>query len=98
MKKLDMLMLAGLMAAVPMLPIYGEPDGWIPMWLDDKSQTETAIINTANIVSVHPVFDAETVFSRKPVINYLDVYLSDGRHLTVTEDYEEFKKRIRNSR
>ena len=77
---------------------FGEPDGWIPMWLDDKTQTQTAIINTANIVSIHPVFDAETAFSRKPVINYLDVYLSDGRHLTVTEDFEEFKKRIRNSR
>jgi hypothetical protein len=98
MKKLDLLVLAGVMAAAPMVTTYGQPDGWIPMWLDDKSQTETAIINTANIVSVHPVFDAETAFSRKPVVNYLDVYLSDGRHLTVTEDYEEFKKRIRNSR
>ena len=42
--------------------------------------------------------DADTFTSRKPVINYIDVYLSDGRKLTVTEDFEEFKKRIRNSR
>jgi len=76
---------------------YNEPDGWIPMWLDDKSQVQTALINTDNIVSIHPVFDGETIMSRKPVINYLDVYLTDGRKLTITEDFDEFKKRIKNS-
>ena len=98
MKKLDMLMLAGVMAAVPMLPTYGEPDGWIPMWLGPKSQVQTCLINTDNIVMIQPVYDADTFTSRSPVINYIDVYMSDGRKLTVTEDFEEFKKRIRNSR
>ena len=88
----------GLIASAPLLSTLGsEPDGWIPMWLDEKTQTETALINTNNIVSIHPVFDGETIMSRKPVINYLDVYLADGRKLTVVEDFEEFKKRIRNS-
>ena len=77
---------------------FGEPDGWIPMWLDDKSQVQTCLINTDNIVMIQPVYDADTFTSRKPVINYIDVYMSDGRKLTVTEDFEEFKKRIRNSR
>lgn len=77
---------------------FGEPDGWIPMWLGPKSQVQTCLINTDNIVMIQPVYDADTFTSRKPVINYIDVYLSDGRKLTVTEDFEEFKKRIRNSR
>ena len=99
MKKLDMLMFGAIMAAVPMLPTtYGEPDGWIPMWLGPKSQVQTCLINTDNIVMIQPVYDADTFTSRKPVINYIDVYMSDGRKLTVTEDFEEFKKRIRNSR
>ena len=89
----------GLIASAPLLStLRSEPDGWIPMWLDDKSQVQTALINTNNIVSIHPVFDGETIMSRKPVINYLDVYLADGRKLTITEDFEEFKKRIRNSK
>ena len=98
MKKLDMLMCAGIMAAVPSMISYGEPDGWIPMWLGPKSQVQTCLINTDNIVMIQPVYDADTFTSRKPVINYIDVYMSDGRKLTVTEDFEEFKKRIRNSR
>ena len=87
-----------LIASTPFLSTLGEPDGWIPMWLDDKSQVQTCLINTDNIVMIQPVYDADTFTSRKPVINYIDVYLSDGRKLTVTEDFEEFKKRIRNSR
>ena len=77
---------------------FGEPDGWIPMWLGPKSQVQTCLINTDNIVMIQPVYDSDSFTSRKPVINYLDVYMSDGRKLTVTEDFEEFKKRIRNSR
>jgi len=77
---------------------FGEPDGWIPMWLGPKSQVQTCLINTDNIVMIQPVYDEDSLTSRKPVINYIDVYMSDGRKLTVTEDFEEFKKRIRNSR
>ena len=91
-------MLAGVMAAVPMLPTYCEPDCWIPMLLDDKFQVQTCLINTDNIVMIQPVYDSDSFTSRKPVINYIDVYMSDGRKLTVTEDFEEFKKRIRKSR
>lgn len=88
----------GLIASTPFLSTLGEPDGWIPMWSGPKSQMQTALINTDNIVSIHPVYDADSFTSRNPVVNYLDVYLSDGRKLTVTEDWDEFKKRIRNSR
>ena len=77
---------------------FDEPDGWIPMWLGPKSQVQTCLINTDNIVMIQPVYDEDSFTSRKPVINYIDVYMSDGRKLTVTEDFEEFKKRIRNSR
>ena len=96
MKKLDLLMLAGVMAAVPALPIYGDaPADWIPMWSEqDGKGFQTCIIHTDNIVSIHPVYDESTLMKRSPKINHLDVYLTDGRMLTIFEDFEEFKKRI----
>jgi len=95
MKKLDLLMLAGVMAAVPALPIYGDaPADWMPIEYGDGAGKQSCIVHTDNIVSVHPVFDADTLMSRKPVALYLDVYLADGRRLTIYEDYEDFKKKI----
>ena len=71
------------------------PADWIPMWSEqDGKGYQTAIIHTDNIVSIHPVYDETTLLKRNPNIDYLDVYLADGRKLTVFEDYEEFKKRI----
>jgi len=76
-----------------------DPDGWIPMWVnDDDKDNQSCLINTSNIVTITPVYDAENFSSRNPKINYLEVVLTDGRRLTIYEDYEEFKKRIRNAR
>ena len=90
---------ATLLAANVTITKPAEPEGWIPMWVNDEDKdNQSCLINTANIVTITPVYDAENFSSRSPKINYLDVMLADGRMLTIYEDYEEFKKRIRNAR
>lgn len=76
------------------------PDGYIPMWSEQRGKGhETTLLNTHQIISVTPVFDPELVLSkaRSPKAEYLNVLLSSGNTLKIYEDYEEFKKRIRNS-
>ena len=96
MKALDALLFTAAMSLPLALTTKGDaPADWIPMWSEqDGKGYQTAIIHTDNIVSIHPVYDETTLLKRNPNIDYLDVYLADGRKLTVFEDYEEFKKRI----
>ena len=70
------------------------PADWMPLEYGDDVGAHSCIIHTDNIVSVHPVYDMDTLTSRNPVVNYLDLYLADGRRLTIYEDYEEFVKKI----
>ena len=70
------------------------PADWMPIEYGNDNGKQSCIVHTDNIVSVHPVFDADTLMSRKPVALYLDVYLANGRRLTIYEDYEDFKKKI----
>ena len=77
------------------------PDGFIPMWSEEKGKGyETTLINTRQIISITPIFDPALVLSkvRNPRSEYLDVTFSDGTRLTVDEQYEEFKKRVRDGR
>ena len=77
------------------------PDGFIPMWSEQKGKGyETTLINTRQIISITPIFDPALVLSkvRNPRSEYLDVTFSDGTRLTVDEQYEEFKKRVRDGR
>ena len=74
------------------------PDGFIPMWSEEKGKGyETTLINTRQIISITPIFDPALVLSkvRNPRSEYLDVTFSDGTRLTVDEQYEDFKKRVR---
>lgn len=77
-----------------------EPDGYIPMWSQQKKGHQTSLINTRQIVRITPVFDPDLVLSktRNPKADYLEVLLSTGELLVINEDYEDFKKRVRNSR
>ena len=74
------------------------PEGFIPMWSEEKGKGyETTLINTRQIISITPIFDPALVLSRvrNPRSEYLDVTFSDGTRLTVDEQYEDFKKRVR---
>ena len=77
------------------------PEGFIPMWSEQKGKGyETTLINTRQIISITPIFDPALVLSkvRNPRSEYLDVTFSDGTRLTVDEQYEDFKKRVRDGR
>ena len=77
------------------------PEGFIPMWSEQKGKGyETTLINTHQIISITPIFDPALVLSkvRNPKSEYLDVTFSDGTRLTVDEQYEDFKKRVRDGR
>ena len=77
------------------------PEGFIPMWSEQKGKGyETTLINTRQIISITPIFDPALVLSkvRNPRSEYLDVTFSDGTKLTVDEQYEDFKKRVRDGR
>lgn len=89
-KLLYLLLPLSLLGSIP----NDAPADWMPLEYGDENGKQSCIIHTDNIVSVHPVFDADTLMSRKPVVLYLDVYLVDGRNLTIYEEYEDFKKKI----
>ena len=89
-KLLYLLLPLSLLGSIP----NDAPADWMPLEYGDENGKQSCIIHTDNIVSVHPVFDADTLMSRKPVVLYLNLYLSDGRRLTIYEDYEDFKKKI----
>mgnify|MGYP000052612339 FL=1 len=77
------------------------PEGFIPMWSEQKGKGyETTLINTRQIISITPIFDPALVLSRVRNLKseYLDVTFSDGTRLTVDEQYEDFKKRVRDGR
>lgn len=76
------------------------PEGYIPMWSEQKGGYETTLINTHQIISITPIFDPTLVLSkvRNPRSEYLEVVFADGTGMTVDEQYEEFKKRVRDSR
>ena len=77
------------------------PEGFIPMWSEQKGKGyETTLINTRQIISITPIFDPALVLSkvRNPRSEFLDVTFSDGTKLTVDEQYEDFKKRVRDGR
>ena len=102
MKLSEIFLVCGLAGVIPLATnkFSQEPEGFIPMWSEQKGKGyETTLINTHQIVSITPMFDPELILSRarNPKAEYLDVLLSSGITLKISEDYEEFKKRIRSS-
>ena len=102
MKVSEIFLVCGLAGVIPFAAnnFSQEPEGFIPMWSEQKGKGyQTTLLNTHQIVSVTPVFDPSLILSRarNPKAEYLEVLLSSGRTLEIHEDYEDFKKRIRNS-
>jgi hypothetical protein len=74
------------------------PDGFIPLWSKAKGGSVTALFNTNQICRIVPKVDIESVLSHeKGKEAYLEVHFTDGKMMTVYEDFEEFYSRIRTS-
>ena len=71
------------------------PKCFIPFWSQDKRGHETALLNTNQIVRIVPYFDPSEENPNHGDILHLEVYMNDGKILTVNEDFEEFYNRIR---
>ena len=102
MKLKELALVCGIAGVIPFATsnFSQNPEGYIPMWSEQKGKGyETTLLNTHQIISITPVFDPSLVLSRarNPKAEYLDVLLSSGITLKISEDYEEFKKRIRSS-
>ena len=71
------------------------PKNFIPFWSQDKRGHETTLLNTQQIVRIEPIFDPSVEKPTHKDIVYLRVHLTDGKYITVQEDFEEFYNRIR---
>jgi len=104
MKVSEIFLVCGLVGIIPLADTWRdrpwqEPDGFIPMWSEQKGKGyQTTLLNTNQIISITPVFDPSLILSkRNPKAEYLEILLANGGTLEISEDYEEFKKRIRSS-
>ena len=74
------------------------PEGYIPMWESQTSDSIATVLNTANITRITPKFDEEAVLSMdRESAEYLEVRFNDGQVLQVFEPLDEFLDRIRSS-
>ena len=103
MKLSELALVCGIVGVIPFATsnFSQNPEGFIPMWSEQKGKGyETTLLNTRQIISITPVFDPALVLSkvRNPRSEFLEVVFSDGTLLTVDEQYEAFKKRVRDGR
>ena len=75
------------------------PDGYIPMWESQTSDTVATVLNTRNITQITPKFndDAIEVMKEPEAAEFLEVRFNDGQVLQVFEPLDEFLNRIRSS-
>ena len=71
------------------------PKAFIPFWSKARGGHETALLNTNQIVRIVPYFDPIEEEPNHGDILHLEVYMSDGKILTVYEDFDEFYDRCR---
>ena len=74
------------------------PRAFIPFWSEPRGGYETALLNVNHIIRVVPIFDTkDTKVYKNKLENakHLEVHLSDGKVITVDEDFKEFYTRIR---
>jgi len=76
-------------------PKKAYPKNFIPFWSQAKKGYETTLLNTNQIVRIVPVFDPEKENPTHNDILYLQVYLVDGKTITVEEDFDDFYTRVR---
>lgn len=75
------------------------PEGYIPMWESQTSDSIATVLNTANITRITPKFndDAIEVMREPEAAEFLEVRFNDGQVLQVFEPLDEFLDRIRSS-
>ena len=74
------------------------PRAFIPFWSQQRGGYETTLLNVEHIIRVVPIFSVEDTKSNTNRIEnaiHLEVHLSDGKIITVEEDFKEFYTRIR---
>ena len=71
------------------------PKSFIPFWSQARGGHETALLNTQQIVRIEPIFNPTEDNPKHKDIVYLKVHMSDGKTLTVEEDFEDFYSRVR---
>ena len=74
------------------------PRAFIPFWSEQRGGYETALLNVEHIIRVVPIFkvsDTEVFKNKVEDAIHLEVHLSDGKVITVREDFKEFYTRIR---
>ena len=71
------------------------PKSFIPFWSQARGGHEVALLNTNQIVRIVPYFDPIEEEPNHGDILHLEVYMSDGKILTVYEDFSEFYDRCR---
>ena len=81
------------------------PEGYIPMWESQSSDSISTIINTANITRITLKYDEKVVEAKvplprmgmRPSPSYIEVRFADGEVIEVYEPLDEFLDRIRSS-
>ena len=74
------------------------PEAFIPFWSEQRGGYETTLLNVNHIIRVIPIFSVEDTKSATNRIEnaiHLKVHLTDGKVITVEEDFKEFYTRIR---
>jgi len=71
------------------------PKSFIPFWSQDRRGYETTLLNTNQIVRIEPIFDPSKEDPDHKDIVYLRVHLTDGKSITVEEEFEDFYSRVR---
>lgn len=76
------------------IPRSTYPKGYIPFWSQSRGGHETALINTQQIVRIVPIYNKNDD-GKVTGIKHLDCYLTDGIKIEISENFEEFYKRVR---
>ena len=71
------------------------PKSFIPFWSQPRGGHEVALLNSNQIVRIVPYFNPNEENPNHGDIQHLEVYMTDGKILTVNEDFSEFYQRVR---
>ena len=77
------------------------PEYFVEFKTRSKNGTEYRLLNSSQITTVEVVFDPTVPPDKRhhpSHVDYLEVYMSDGRKIKVEESMKKFYTRVRNSR
>lgn len=87
------ILLGGSIVATVGQPVKSYPEGFIPLWESQDGGRESLLLNVETVTRVEPVYDNDD--RRLKDCDELKVYFSDGSHITVSEEYDEFMSRLK---